>query len=64
MSIRPRRLFRPPTGPNVKIVVPGLDNAIRLFEEQKRNAEEILQGLKDLSEKPEEIERRINSGSQ
>ena len=38
-------------------------NAIRLFEEQKKNAEEILQGLKDLAEKAEEIERHINSGN-
>lgn len=58
------KVIQTPTGPNVKIEVSGLANAIRLFEEQKKNAEEILQGLKDLAEKAEEIERHINSGSQ
>ena len=57
------KVIQTPTGPNVKIEVSGLDNAIRLFEEQKKNAEEILQGLKDLAEKAEEIERHINSGN-
>ena len=58
------KVIQTPTGPNVKIEVSGLANAIRLFEEQKKNAEEILQGLKDLAKKAEEIERHINSGSQ
>ena len=40
------KVIRTPTGPNVKIEVSGLANAIRLFEEQKKNAEEILQGLR------------------
>ena len=43
------KVIQTPTGPNVKIEVSGLANAIRLFEEQKKKAEEI--------------ERHINSGN-